>query len=384
MNKLKEWFINFVSQFIRFFIFSKIYVKKNKAKQFKEPPVIYICNQSNHYIDYLLYNKFDTDSVFILSEKKFINHFILNKEYIKYDKDESFKKILKTLKKQNIFLFFEEENTFNENICSLIHFLLKEKKELKIIPLSVCYDDLNTWRSHAYIIEGDAFILDNDDSSLTNQELQSVILDYLDDISLNNDTLKNKIEKIAYFSTFNSPKEYSNYLFNIKKSDSELINNIYNEIENINKEIENINKEIEYSQIEQYKNLPIINFHKKFHFISDFHYVLLFIICLFGFILNLPFIFIQEKIITRFFKSNIQFFRGLFGLFFITIISFTIFIESSFGSLFIYLILSLISLKYSRFSYFKVASFLNDRYIPNSLKTKFLKLKYNTFIKFLM
>lgn len=377
MNKLKEWFINFVSQFIRFFIFSKIYVKKNKAKQFKEPPVIYICNQSNHYIDYLLYNKFDTDSVFILSEKKFINHFILNKEYIKYDKDESFKKILKTLKKQNIFLFFEEENTFNENICSLIHFLLKEKKELKIIPLSVCYDDLNTWRSHAYIIEGDAFILDNDDSSLTNQELQSVILDYLDDISLNNDTLKNKIEKIAYFSTFNSPKEYSNYLFNIKKSDSELINNIYNEIENIN-------KEIEYSQIEQYKNLPIINFHKNFHFISDFHYVLLFIICLFGFILNLPFIFIQEKIITRFFKSNIQFFRGLFGLFFITIISFTIFIESSFGSLFIYLILSLISLKYSRFSYFKVASFLNDRYIPNSLKTKFLKLKYNTFIKFLM
>lgn len=377
MNKLKEWFINFVSQFIRFFIFSKIYVKKNKAKQFKEPPVIYISNQSNHYIDYLLYNKFDTDSVFILSEKKFINHFILNKEYIKYDKDESFKKILKTLKKQNIFLFFEEENTFNENICSLIHFLLKEKKELKIIPLSVCYDDLNTWRSHAYIIEGDAFILDNDDSSLTNQELQSVILDYLDDISLNNDTLKNKIEKIAYFSTFNSPKEYSNYLFNIKKSDSELINNIYNEIENIN-------KEIEYSQIEQYKNLPIINFHKKFHFISDFHYVLLFIICLFGFILNLPFIFIQEKIITRFFKSNIQFFRGLFGLFFITIISFTIFIESSFGSLFIYLILSLISLKYSRFSYFKVASFLNDRYIPNSLKTKFLKLKYNTFIKFLM
>lgn len=377
MNKLKEWFINFVSQFIRFFIFSKIYVKKNKAKQFKEPPVIYICNQSNHYIDYLLYNKFDTDSVFILSEKKFINHFILNKEYIKYDKDESFKKILKTLKKQNIFLFFEEENTFNENICSLIHFLLKEKKELKIIPLSVCYDDLNTWRSHAYIIEGDAFILDNDDSSLTNQELQSVILDYLDDISLNNDTLKNKIEKIAYFSTFNSPKEYSNYLFNIKKSDSELINNIYNEIENIN-------KEIEYSQIEQYKNLPIINFHKKFHFISDFHYVLLFIICLLGFILNLPFIFIQEKIITRFFKSNIQFFRGLFGLFFITIISFTIFIESSFGSLFIYLILSLISLKYSRFSYFKVASFLNDRYIPNSLKTKFLKLKYNTFIKFLM
>lgn len=377
MNKLKEWFINFVSQFIRFFIFSKIYVKKNKAKQFKEPPVIYICNQSNHYIDYLLYNKFDTDSVFILSEKKFINHFILNKEYIKYDKDESFKKILKTLKKQNIFLFFEEENTFNENICSLIHFLLKEKKELKIIPLSVCYDDLNTWRSHAYIIEGDAFILDNDDSSLTNQELQSVILDYLDDISLNNDTLKNKIEKIAYFSTFNSPKEYSNYLFNIKKSDSELINNIYNEIENIN-------KEIEYSQIEQYKNLPIINFYKKFHFISDFHYVLLFIICLFGFILNLPFIFIQEKIITRFFKSNIQFFRGLFGLFFITIISFTIFIESSFGSLFIYLILSLISLKYSRFSYFKVASFLNDRYIPNSLKTKFLKLKYNTFIKFLM
>lgn len=377
MNKLKEWFINFVSQFIRFFIFSKIYVKKNKAKQFKEPPVIYICNQSNHYIDYLLYNKFDTDSVFILSEKKFINHFILNKEYIKYDKDESFKKILKTLKKQNIFLFFEEENTFNENICSLINFLLKEKKELKIIPLSVCYDDLNTWRSHAYIIEGDAFILDNEDSSLTNQELQSVILDYLDDISLNNDTLKNKIEKIAYFSTFNSPKEYSNYLFNIKKSDSELINNIYNEIENIN-------KEIEYSQIEQYKNLPIINFHKKFHFISDFHYVLLFIICLFGFILNLPFIFIQEKIITRFFKSNIQFFRGLFGLFFITIISFTIFIESSFGSLFIYLILSLISLKYSRFSYFKVASFLNDRYIPNSLKTKFLKLKYNTFIKFLM
>lgn len=377
MNKLKEWFINFVSQFIRFFIFSKIYVKKNKAKQFKEPPVIYICNQSNHYIDYLLYNKFDTDSVFILSEKKFINHFILNKEYIKYDKDESFKKILKTLKKQNIFLFFEEENTFNENICSLIHFLLKEKKELKIIPLSVCYDDLNTWRSHAYIIEGDAFILDNEDSSLTNQELQSVILDYLDDISLNNDSLKNKIEKIAYFSTFNSPKEYSNYLFNIKKSDSELINNIYNEIENIN-------KEIEYSQIEQYKNLPIINFHKKFHFISDFHYVLLFIICLFGFILNLPFIFIQEKIITRFFKSNIQFFRGLFGLFFITIISFTIFIESSFGSLFIYLILSLISLKYSRFSYFKVASFLNDRYIPNSLKTKFLKLKYNTFIKFLM
>lgn len=377
MNKLKEWFINFVSQFIRFFIFSKIYVKKNKAKQFKEPPVIYICNQSNHYIDYLLYNKFDTDSVFILSEKKFINHFILNKEYIKYDKDESFKKILKTLKKQNIFLFFEEENTFNENICSLIHFLLKEKKELKIIPLSVCYDDLNTWRSHAYIIEGDAFILDNEDSSLTNQELQSVILDYLDDISLNNDSLKNKIEKIAYFSTFNSPKEYSNYLFNIKKSDSELINNIYNEIENIN-------KEIEYSQIEQYKNLPIINFHKKFHFISDFHYVLLFIICLFGFILNLPFIFIQEKIITRFFKSNIQFFRGLFGLFFITIISFTIFIESSFGSLLIYLILSLISLKYSRFSYFKVASFLNDRYIPNSLKTKFLKLKYNTFIKFLM
>lgn len=377
MNKLKEWFINFVSQFIRFFIFSKIYVKKNKAKQFKEPPVIYICNQSNHYIDYLLYNKFDTDSVFILSEKKFINHFILNKEYIKYDKDESFKKILKTLKKQNIFLFFEEENTFNENICSLIHFLLKEKKELKIIPLSVCYDDLNTWRSHAYIIEGDAFILDNEDSSLTNQELQSVILDYLDDISLNNDSLKNKIEKIAYFSTFNSPKEYSNYLFNIKKSDSELINNIYNEIENIN-------KEIEYSQIEQYKNLPIINFHKKFHFISDFHYVLLFIICLFGFILNLPFIFIQEKIITRFFKSNIQFFRGLFSLFFITIISFTIFIESSFGSLLIYLILSLISLKYSRFSYFKVASFLNDRYIPNSLKTKFLKLKYNTFIKFLM
>ena len=377
MNKLKEWFINFVSQFIRFFIFSKIYVKKNKAKQFKEPPVIYICNQSNHYIDYLLYNKFDTDSVFILSEKKFINHFILNKEYIKYDKDESFKKILKTLKKQNIFLFFEEENTFNENICSLIHLLFKEKKELKIIPLSVCYDDLNTWRSHAYIIEGDAFILDNEDSSLTNQELQSVILDYLDDISLNNDSLKNKIEKIAYFSTFNSPKEYSNYLFNIKKSDSELINNIYNEIENIN-------KEIEYSQIEQYKNLPIINFHKKFHFISDFHYVLLFIICLFGFILNLPFIFIQEKIITRFFKSNIQFFRGLFGLFFITIISFTIFIESSFGSLFIYLILSLISLKYSRFSYFKVASFLNDRYIPNSLKTKFLKLKYNTFIKFLM
>lgn len=377
MNKLKEWFINFVSQFIRFFIFSKIYVKKNKAKQFKEPPVIYICNQSNHYIDYLLYNKFDTDSVFILSEKKFINHFILNKEYIKYDKDESFKKILKTLKKQNIFLFFEEENTFNENICSLINFLLKEKKELKIIPLSVCYDDLNTWRSHAYIIEGDAFILDNEDSSLTNQELQSVILDYLDDISLNNDSLKNKIEKIAYFSTFNSPKEYSNYLFNIKKSDSELINNIYNEIENIN-------KEIEYSQIEQYKNLPIINFHKKFNFISDFHYVLLFIICLFGFILNLPFIFIQEKIITRFFKSNIQFFRGLFSLFFITIISFTIFIESSFGSLLIYLILSLISLKYSRFSYFKVASFLNDRYIPNSLKTKFLKLKYNTFIKFLM
>ena len=377
MNKLKEWFINFVSQFIRFFIFSKIYVKKNKTKQFKDSPVIYICNQSNHYIDYLLYNKFDTDSVFILSEKKFINHFILNKEYIKYDKDESFKKILKTLKKQNIFLFFEEENTFNENICSLIHFLLKEKKELKIIPLSVCYDDLNTWRSHAYIIEGDAFILDNEDSSLTNQELQSVILDYLDDISLNNDSLKNKIEKIAYFSTFNSPNEYSNYLFNIKKSDSELINNIYNEIENIN-------KEIEYSQIEQYKNLPIINFHKKFNFISDFHYVLLFIICLFGFILNLPFIFIQEKIITRFFKSNIQFFRGLFGLFFITIISFTIFIESSFGSLFIYLILSLISLKYSRFSYFKVASFLNDRYIPNSLKTKFLKLKYNTFIKFLM
>lgn len=377
MNKLKEWFINFVSQFIRFFIFSKIYVKKNKAKQFKEPPVIYICNQSNHYIDYLLYNKFDTDSVFILSEKKFINHFILNKEYIKYDKDESFKKILKTLKKQNIFLFFEEENTFNENICSLINFLLKEKKELKIIPLSVCYDDLNTWRSHAYIIEGDAFILDDEDSSLTNQELQSVILDYLDDISLNNDSLKNKIEKIAYFSTFNSPKEYSNYLFNIKKSDSELINNIYNEIENIN-------KEIEYSQIEQYKNLPIINFHKKFNFISDFHYVLLFIICLFGFILNLPFIFIQEKIITRFFKSNIQFFRGLFSLFFITIISFTIFIESSFGSLLIYLILSLISLKYSRFSYFKVASFLNDRYIPNSLKTKFLKLKYNTFIKFLM
>lgn len=304
MNKLKEWFINFVSQFIRFFIFSKIYVKKNKAKQFKEPPVIYICNQSNHYIDYLLYNKFDTDSVFILSEKKFINHFILNKEYIKYDKDESFKKILKTLKKQNIFLFFEEENTFNENICSLINFLLKEKKELKIIPLSVCYDDLNTWRSHAYIIEGDAFILDNEDSSLTNQELQSVILDYLDDISLNNDSLKNKIEKIAYFSTFNSPKEYSNYLFNIKKSDSELINNIYNEIENIN-------KEIEYSQIEQYKNLPIINFHKKFNFISDFHYVLLFIICLFGFILNLPFIFIQEKIITRFFKSNIQFFRRI-------------------------------------------------------------------------
>ena len=377
MNKLKECFINFVSQFIRFFIFSKIYVKKNKAKQFKEPPVIYICNQSNHYIDYLLYNKFDTDSVFILSEKKFINHFILNKEYIKYNKDESFKKVLNTLKKQNIFLFFEEENTFNENICSLIHFLLKEKKELKIIPLSVCYDDLNTWRSHAYIIEGDAFILDNDDSSLTNQELQSVMLDYLDDISLNNDTLKNKIEKIAYFSTFNSPKEYSNYLFNIKKSDSELINNIYNEIENIN-------KETEYSEIERYKDLPIINFHKKFHFISDFHYVLLFIICLFGFILNLPFIFIQEKIITRFFKSNIQFFRGLFGLFFITIISFAIFIESSFGSLLIYLILSLISLKYSRFSYFKVASFLNDRYIPNSLKTKFLKLKYNTFIKFLM
>lgn len=377
MNKLKEWFINFVSQFIRFFIFSKIYVRKNKTKQSKESTVIYICNQNNNYIDYLLYNKFDTDSVFILSEKKFINHFILNKEYVKYDKDESFKKVLNTLKKQNIFLFFEEENTFNENICSLIHFLLKEKKELKIIPLSVCYDDLNTWRSHAYIIEGDAFILDNDDSSLTNQELQSVILDYLDDISLNNDSLKNKIEKIAYFSTFNSPKEYSNYLFNIKKSDSELINNIYNEIENIN-------KEIEYSPIEQYKNLPIINFHKKFHFISDFHYVLLFIICLFGFILNLPFIFIQEKIITRFFKSNIQFFRGLFGLFFITIISFTIFIESSFGSLFIYLILSLISLKYSRFSYFKVASFLNDRYIPNSLKTKFLKLKYNTFIKFLM
>jgi len=377
MNKLKECFINFVSQFIRFFIFSKIYVKKNTAKQFKEPPVIYICNQSNHYIDYLLYNKFDTDSVFILSKKKFINHFIINKEYVKYDKDESLKKVLKTLKKQNIFLFFEEENTFNENICSLIHFLLKEKKELKIIPLSVCYDDLNTWRSHAYIIEGDAFILDNDDSSLTNQELQSVILDYLDDISLNNDTLKNKIEKIAYFSTFNSPKEYSNYLFNIKKSDSELINNIYNEIENIN-------KETEYSEIERYKDLPIINFHKKFHFISDFHYVLLFIICLFGFILNLPFIFIQEKIITRFFKSNIQFFRGLFSLFFITIISFTIFIESSFGSLLIYLILSLISLKYSRFSYFKVASFLNDRYIPNSLKTKFLKLKYNTFIKFLM
>lgn len=377
MNKLKAYFINFVSQFIRFFIFSKIYVKKNKTKQFKEPPVIYICNQSNHYIDYLLYNKLGTNSVFILSKKKFINHFIMNKEYVEYDKAESFKKVLNTLKKQNIFLFFEEENTFNENICSLIHFLLKEKKELKIIPLSVCYDDLNTWRSHAYIIEGDAFILDNDDYSLTNQELQSVILDYLDDISLNNDSLKNKIEKIAYFSTFNSPKEYSNYLFNIKKSDSELINNIYNEIENIN-------KEIEYSPIEQYKNLPIINFHKKFHFISDFHYVLLFIICLFGFILNLPFIFIQEKIITRFFKSNIQFFRGLFGLFFITIISFTIFIESSFGSLFIYLILSLISLKYSRFSYFKVASFLNDRYIPNSLKTKFLKLKYNTFIKFLM
>lgn len=377
MNKLKECFINFVSQFIRFFTFSKIYVKKNKAKQFKEPPVIYICNQSNHYIDYLLYNKFDTNSVFILSKKKFINHFIINKEYVKYDKDESFKKVLNTLKKQNIFLFFEEENTFNENICSLVNFLLKEKKELKIIPLSVCYDDLNTWRSHAYIIEGDAFILDNDDSSLTNQELQSVILDYLDDISLNNDTLKNKIEKIAYFSTFNSPKEYSNYLFNIKKSDSELINNIYNEIENIN-------KETEYSEIERYKDLPIINFHKKFHFISDFHYVLLFIICLFGFILNLPFIFIQEKIITRFFKSNIQFFRGLFGLFFITIISFAIFIESSFGSLLIYLILSLISLKYSRFSYFKVASFLNDRYIPNSLKTKFLKLKYNTFIKFLM
>lgn len=377
MNKLKEWFINFVSQFIRFFIFSKIYVKKNKTKQFKESPVIYICNQSNHYIDYLLYNKFDTNSVFILSKKKFINHFIINKEYLKYDKDESFKKVLKTLKKENIFLFLEEENTFNEDICSLINFLLKEKKELKIIPLSVCYDDLNTWRSHAYIIEGDPFILENEDSSLTNQELQSVILDYLDDISLNNDSLKNKIEKIAYFSTFNSPKEYSNYLFNIKKSDSELINNIYNEIENIN-------KEIEYSQIEQYKNLPIINFHKKFHFISDFHYILLFIICLFGFILNLPFIFIQEKIITRFFKSNIQFFRGLISLFFITIISFTIFIESSFGSLLIYLILSFISLKYSRFSYFKVASFLNDRYIPNSLKTKFLKLKYNTFIKFLM
>ncbi|HCJ8466439.1 TPA: hypothetical protein NV714_000112 [Escherichia coli] len=377
MKKLKEWFINFVSQFIRFFIFSKIYVKKNKTKQFKESPVIYICNQSNHYIDYLLYNKFDTNSVFILSKKKFINHFIINKEYLKYDKDESFKKVLKTLKKENIFLFLEEENTFNEDICSLINFLLKEKKELKIIPLSVCYDDLNTWRSHAYIIEGDPFILENEDSSLTNQELQSVILDYLDDISLNNDSLKNKIEKIAYFSTFNSPKEYSNYLFNIKKSDSELINNIYNEIENIN-------KEIEYSQIEQYKNLPIINFHKKFHFISDFHYILLFIICLFGFILNLPFIFIQEKIITRFFKSNIQFFRGLISLFFITIISFTIFIESSFGSLLIYLILSFISLKYSRFSYFKVASFLNDRYIPNSLKTKFLKLKYNTFIKFLM
>ena len=267
MNKLKECFINFVSQFIRFFIFSKIYVKKkkNKAKQFKEPPVIYICNQSNHYIDYLLYNKFDTDSVFILSEKKFINHFILNKEYIKYNKDESFKKVLNTLKKQNIFLFFEEENTFNENICSLIHFLLKEKKELKIIPLSVCYDDLNTWRSHAYIIEGDAFILDNDDSSLTNQELQSVILDYLDDISLNNDTLKNKIEKIAYFSTFNSPKEYSNYLFNIKKSDSELINNIYNKIENIN-------KETEYSEIERYKDLPIINFHKKFHLLIRLHF----------------------------------------------------------------------------------------------------------------
>lgn len=377
MNKLKEWFINFVSQFIRFFIFSKIYVKKNKTKQFKDSPVIYICNQSNHYIDYLLYNKFDTDSVFILSKKKLINHFILNKEYIKYNKDESFKKVLNTLKKENIFLFFEEENTFNENICSLIHFLLKEKKELKIIPLSVCFDDLNTWRSHAYIIEGEAFILDNADSSLTNQELQSVILDYLDDISLNNDSLKNKIEKIAYFSTYNSPKEYSNYLLNIKKSDSQLINNIY-------REIENINKETEYPEIERYKNLPIINFHKKFHFISDFHYVLLFIICLLGFLLNLPFIFIQERIIDRFFKSNIQFFRGLFGLFFITIISCTILIESSFGSLLIYLILSFISLKYSRFSYLKIASLLNDRYIPNSLKTKFLKLKYNTFIKFLM
>lgn len=377
MNKLKEWFINFVSQFIRFFIFSKIYVKKNKTKQSKESTVIYICNQSNNYMDYLLYNKFDTDSVFILSEKKFINHFILNKEYIKYNKDESFKKILKTFKKENLFLFFEDENIFNENICSLIHFLLKEKKELKIIPLSVCYDDLNTWRSHAYIIEGDAFILNNADSSLTNQELQSVISDYLDDISLNNDSLKNKIEKIAYFSTYNSPKQYSNYLLNIKKSYSELINNIYSEIENIN-------NEAEYSEIERYKNLPIINFHKKFHFISDFHYVLLFIICLLGFLLNLPFIFIQERIIDRFFTSNIQFFRGLFSLFFITIISFTILIESSFGSLLIYLILSFVSLKYSRFSYFKVASFLNDRYIPNSLKTKFLKLKYNTFIKFLM
>lgn len=377
MSKLKECFINFVSQFIRFFIFSKIYVTKNKSKKFKEPPVIYICNQSSHYIDYLLYNKFDTNSVFILSKKKFINHFIINKEYLEYDKAESFKKVLKTLNKQNIFLFFEEESTFNENICSLIDFLLKEKKELKIIPLSVCYDDLNTWRSHAYIIEGDAFILDNADSSLTNQELQSVILDYLDDISLNNDSLKNQIEQIAYFSTYNSPKEYSNYLLNIKKSDSELINNIYNEIENIN-------KETEYPEIERYKNLPIINFHKKFHFISDFHYVLLFIICLLGFLLNLPFIFIQERIIDRFFKSNIQFFRGLFGLFFITIISCTILIESSFGSLLIYLILSFISLKYSRFSYFKVASLLNDRYIPNSLKTKFLKLKYNTFIKFLM
>ena len=377
MKKLKEYIINFISQFIRFFIFSKIYVNKNKTKKFKEPPVIYICTQNNYYIDYIIYNKFNENSLFILSQKQFIDHFILNKEYLKYNNIESFKKILNIFKKQNIFLSPVEGNVFNENICSLIHFLLKEEKELKIIPVSVCYDDLNTWRSHAYIIEGEPFILDITDSSLTNKELQDVISDYLDDISLNNDNLKNKIEDVAYFSTFNSPREYSNYLLNIKKSDSELINNIYNEINNLNKETED-------KQIERYKNLPIINFHKKFHLIYDFHYVLLSIICLCGFVLNLPFIFIQEKIIDRFFKSNIQFFRGLFSLFFIILISCTILIESSLGSLLIYLILSFISLKYSRFAYFKVASLLNDRYIPTSLKTKFLKLKYNTFIKFLM
>lgn len=355
MKKLKRTCLTSIYKLMRFFSFSKVHTYLTYTPPFEDIPIIYIFNNKKGLLDTVVYDKYNC-VVFNSkrnNEKGVLSLFDKLSPSSENNAISNMKKCVSLLKKRKdiLYSFDNQQSEGSFGIDDFIRLSLKTIDKVQIIPLSISYQNSEEWRSDAYIIQGEPFVLesgitysDNDFITMCEDALANVTLYY------DNPEMKKEEEQLAYMATFfETEKSYPKYLFNFNyKSESVLQEDIKDQLDSIKEQAKSL-------KMITYKDIPVFDYSfKKIDITTAF----LYLVCIIGFILNLPAIFIQEMIIRRI-NHNKQIYRSIIGLAFMFAMSILCLISGGLLGIAFYLFFTLVSLQDSKEGYLRIAGILN-------------------------